>query len=373
MAMKFVCDGMILSDAALTVSKACAVKTITPILECIKLKAENDTLTLTAYDGEISIEKKIKTEVLEDGELCVNGKTFADFVNKIAAFEVVVASDEKGILIRYADSESYMQALSAQEFPRLGNRSTEDKDYFQIKESELKSLINKTVFCCATDESRPILKGCLLEAKEGKLYATALDGFRMAWSYCDITEANTELKLVCPGRTLIEISRMLDSDGELKIYADRTLLSVAVKDTVITSRLYAGEFVKRENIFPPAFTTGAYVNRTEIIESVERACVLIRGDKNNLIVFDIKPNKIVITANSDMGKVEETVTNELWGKELKIAMNGKYLLDALKALTDEKVRMSFNTPISPFTLANDSSTVNQYLILPVRTSNSQQA
>ena len=88
--MKFVCDGTILSDAALTVSKACAVKTITPVLECIKLCAENDGLTLTAYDGEISIEKKIKAEVLEEGELCVNGKTFADFVGKIAAFECAV-------------------------------------------------------------------------------------------------------------------------------------------------------------------------------------------------------------------------------------------------------------------------------------------
>ncbi len=370
--MKFVCDGMILADAALTVSKACAVKTITPILECIKLKAENDGLTLTAYDGEISIEKKILAEILEEGELCVNGKTFSDFVNKISAFEVVIVSDEKGILIRYADSESYMQALSAQDFPRLGNRSLEGKSYFEVKESELKSLIARTVFCCATDESRPILKGCLLEAKEGRLYATALDGFRMAWSYCEGMEVNTEMSLVCPGRTLVEISRMLGDDGVLKVYADKNTLSVAVQDTVITSRLYAGQFVRRETIFPVAFTTEVFVKRSELAESVERASVLIRGDKNNLIVLDIKPGKIVITANSDMGKVEETVSAELEGKELKIAMNGKYLMDVLKVLHDERVHVSFNNPISPFTLKNDGVECSEYLILPVRTSNAPQ-
>ena len=97
--MKFVCDGMILSDAAFTVSKACAAKTITPVLECIKLEAKNDVLTLTAYDGEISIEKKIRAEVLEEGEVCVNGKFFSDFVGKIAFMEVVIASDEKGSVI----------------------------------------------------------------------------------------------------------------------------------------------------------------------------------------------------------------------------------------------------------------------------------
>ena len=365
--MKFVCNGTVLSDAALTVSKACAVKTITPVLECIKLRAENDGLTLTAYDGEISIEKKILAEVLEEGEICVNGKTFSDFVGKIASFEVSISSEDNGIAIRYADSESNMQALSSADFPRLGDRSTEGKKYFEIKESELKTLISKTVFCCATDESRPILKGCLLEAKEGKLTATALDGFRMACSECEALGGEGEIKIVCPARTLIEISRMLDGDDVLKIYADRNLLSVAVKDTVITSRLYAGEFVRKENIYPMAFTTRLTVKKAELIDSVERASVLIRGDKNNLISFEIKPGKLTVNANSDMGKVEETVAADLEGKELKIAMNGKYLLDALKALDGEEILLSFNTSVSPFTLENTDGGDSQYLVLPVRT------
>ncbi len=367
--MKFVCEGTTLSDAALTVSKACAVKTITPVLECIKLHAENDTLTLTAYDGEISIEKKIHAEVMEEGELCVNGKTFSDFVNKIAAFEVVISSDEKGIVIRYADSESYMQSLPADDFPQVGDRVTEGKEYFEIKESELKDLISKVVFCCATDGSRPILKGALLEAKEGKLTATALDGFRMAYAYTQIEEGSAEMKIICPARTLVEISRMLDGDEGLKIYADKYLLSVAVQDTVITSRLYAGEFVKKDNIFPLDFTTRVRLKRAELIDSVERASVLIRGDKYNLVVLDVKNGKVVVNANSDMGKIEESVTADLDGKEIKVAMNSKYLLDAVKALDEEEIILSFNTPVTPFVLENVENKAVQYLVLPLRTSN----
>ena len=366
--MKFVCDGTILSDAAFTVSKACAVKTITPVLECIRMHAENDGITLTAYDGEISIERKIKADILEEGELCVNGKTFADFVGKIAAYEVVISSDEKGIIIQYGDSESYMQSLPSDDFPRIGNKGAEKENYFEVKESDLKNLIAKVVFCCATDESRPILKGALLEAKDGKLEATALDGFRMATSYCDTTDVCGKMKIVCPARTLTEISRMLDGDGLLKIYADKNSLSVGVEDTVITSRLYAGEFVKKENIYPIDFTTRVSVKRSELIDSVERASVLIRGDKNNLILLDVKNDKIVINANSDMGKVEETVSAELDGKELRIAMNGKFLLDAIKALEEEYILLSFNTSISPFTLENAEDKKCQYLVLPVRTS-----
>ena len=364
--MKFVCEGTILSDAAFTVSKACAVKTITPILECIKIKAENDGLTLTAYDGEISIEKKIKAEIIEEGEICVNGKTFADFVGKIANFEVVISTEENGMFIKYADSESRMQILYADDFPRIG-RSLDGKEYFEVKETDLKTLIAKVSFCCATDESRPILKGALLEAKDGKLEATALDGFRMGFTYCETQATSANMKIVCPARTLTEIARMLDGDETIKIYADKNSLSVAVKDTVITSRLYAGEFVRKENIYPIDFTTRVTVNKSEIVDSVERASVLIRGDKNNLVIFDIKNGKIVINANSEMGKVEEIVNAELDGKELKIAMNGKYLLDAIKALDEENILLSFNTTVSPFTLENVENKNSKYLILPVRT------
>ncbi len=367
--MKFVCNGMVLSDAAFTVSKACAMKTVTPILECIKVSAQNDVLTLTAYDGEVSIEKKIYAEVLEEGEVCVNGKFFADFIGKISMDEVVVHSDEKGVLIRYGESESYMQTLPAEDFPHISTSALDAGKYFEISETALKELISSVVFCCATDESRPILKGCLLECKNGTLYATALDGFRMACSYQDAS-AEADMKIVCPARTLIEISRMLEGDETLKIYADKNRLYVSVRDSVITSRLYVGEFVKKENIFPVDFTTKVLVKKSELVQSIERAAVLTRGDKNNLVLFDIKNGKINVTANSDIGKVEETISVELDGKELKIAMNGKFLLDAVKALDEEEVLLSFNSSVSPFTVENKQDKRSQYLVLPVRTSQS---
>ena len=369
--MKFICEGTVLSEASFTVSKACATRTTTPILECIKVKAQNDGLTLTAYDGEISIEKKIKAEVMEEGEVCVNGKFFSDFVGKISLDEVVVVSDEKGIKIQYGENESYMQTLSAQDFPVFDGANIPEDKYFELKQNSFKEIVGKVAFCCASDESRPILKGCLLEAKDGILYATALDGFRMACGYTQTTDGGA-LKIVVPARTLTEISRMLEGEQLLKIFADKNRLSVAVNDTVITSRLYLGEFVKKENIFPNEFTTRVTVKKSELLDSVERASVMIRGDKNNLLIFDIKMGKMVVNANSEIGKIEETVFADLQGKELKIAMNGKYLLDALKALEEEDVVLSFNSSVSPFTVENQMDKRYQYLILPVRTSNSAQ-
>lgn len=363
--MKFVCEGIVLSDAAVKVNKACAVKTINPVLECIKISAFNDVLTLTAYDGEISIEKKINAEVVEEGEVCVNGRLFTDFVGKITGRPITVSTGESGIEIRYDDSSSFMQALDASQFPEL--KKNDGKNAFRVKNNDLKNLIAKTVFCCATDDSRPILKGCLLETYDGKLHATALDGYRMAVSECEASGEDRE-KIVCPARTLIEISRMIETDGEtLEVNFSKNVLSVCVDGTSLTSRLYTGEFVNKANIFPPAFSSVLYVKRDELIESVERASVLIRGDKNNLIIMDVKNGGAFLTANSEIGNVSETVKGTLEGKELKIAMNAKFLLDALKALDGEKVKMSFNTPISPFILENEEGGESSYLVLPVRT------
>lgn len=363
--MKFVCEGLLLSDAAIVVSKACSTKSLTPALECIKLSAQNDVVTLVAYDGEISIEKKIKAEVIEEGETLVNGKFLAEFVAKIADKPITIVTGEKGMEIRYDDSRSFMAVLPASDFPQI--RKDETDKSFTVKESDFKTLIAKTVFCCATDDSRPILKGCLLEAKDGKLCATALDGFRMAVSYCDY-QGGEESKIVCPARTLTEISRMMEGqDKELEIRFSKNTLSVKLEDTVLISRLYTGEFINKANIYPPEFDTVFTVSKQDILWSAERAAVLIRGDKNNLILMEIKNVGALISANSDLGHVSETVKGELTGKEIKIAMNGKFVIDALKALDGEKVKLSFNTPVSPFTIEGIEEKDSSYLILPVRT------
>ena len=364
--MKFISNGILLSDAAVTVSKACSVRTTLPVLECIKISAVNDKVKLTAYDGEISIERTMPADVLEEGEICVNGKFFSDFIGKIQNENIVIAGDESGINIHYGDCMSTMQTLSASDFPAFS--SVESEDYFEIKEKDFKDLIAKTVFCCATDDSRPILKGCLIERVGDTLQATALDGFRMAVTSRPIEGGNGNLKIVCPARALTEISRMLEgSDETIKIYVSKNTLSVGVKDTLLKSKLYLGEFVRKENIYPVDFETVVYVSKEEIVDSIDRASILIRGDKNNLVLFEVSSKGIVIRANSEIGKVEEFVNCDLEGKELNIAMNGKFIMEALKATEGEKVKISFNSSVSPFTVEAEETGESSYLILPVRT------
>ncbi len=361
--MKFICDGLSLSEAVAKTSKACAVRTTAPILECIKIAARADEVVLLATDGELSIRKTLKAEVFEEGEICVPGKLFADFAGKLTDVEITIATGDRGIELSYRDSVSYMQALPASEFPEIDFGIGEN--YFVMKRDALKKIIAETVFCCAQDDSRPILKGCLFEFKE-RLEVTALDGYRLALSSAELLSGTGGPSIICPARTLIEISRMLEGDEEITVYTQGGMLLVQADDMTVVSRLYQGEFIRKESVLPPSFLTTVTLLRAELTASVERAAILNRGDKNNLITLEIGGELVRITSASDAGNVSETVKAKTEGKDLTISMNAKYLLDALKALDGEETVLSFNGAISPFILQSKEKKESLYLILPVR-------
>ncbi len=362
--MKFVCDGLSLSEAVMKVSKACAVRTTAPIMECIKLSAYGTEVNLLATDGELSISKNVKAEVFEEGDVCVPGKLFSDFIGKLSGEEVCIATGEKGVEISYRDAGTFLQSLPAEEFPRIDFSVGENS--FTMKQQSLKKIIAETTFCCATDDSRPILKGCLMEFKD-ELEMCALDGYRLACTKAEIVTKSGEKSIICPARTLSEISKLLEGESEeITLYTQGGMLLVKEGDTTVVSRLYQGEFIRKENVIPSKFTTVVTLKREELIASAERAAILIRGDKNNLVTLDIGAESVKISSVSDYGNVAETVKAAIDGTEITISMNAKFLLDALRALEEEEVVLSFNGAVSPFILQNLERKDSLYLILPVR-------
>ena len=362
--MKFICSGLVLSEAVNKTSKACAVRTTTPILECIKIEAGNETVTLLATDGELSIRKEFAAEVFEEGEVCVPGKLFSDFIGKLTDMELTLKTSERGLEICYSDSGSAIQTLPAEEFPEID--LTIGENSFVMKSGALKKIISETTFCCAQDDSRPVLKGCLMEFGD-KLEMVALDGYRLALASAAIVSKSGEKSIICPARTLSEIAKMLEKDDEeITLFAQGGMLLVSAEGTTVVSRLYHGDFIRKENVIPNQFTTVVTIAKNELIASVERAAVLIRGDKNNLVTMAIDSDCVKVTSVSDFGNVDESVKAQVDGMEMTISMNAKYLLDALRALEEENVVLSFNGPVSPFILQNQGVKESLYLILPVR-------
>jgi len=261
-----------------------------------------------------------------------------------------------------------MQILSADDFPKINTDINENS--FKLKTADLKNFINSTSFCCAADDSRPILKGCQFVIEGDDIAVTALDGFRLATVKGKISLSTGNLEIVCPARTLNEIEKMMSDDNEeTEIFIQKGMILVASENTVLTSRLYGGEFIKKDNIIPKSFITKVTVEREKLKASIERAAILVRNDKNSLIVFDVNGDKIEISSASEIGNVQEPVKAEVEGKDIRIAMNSKFIIDAVNALEEEKITMSFNNQVQPFICQNQVNKDKLYLILPVRTGN----
>lgn len=261
-----------------------------------------------------------------------------------------------------------MQVLSAEDFPKIDVEVNENS--VKLKTEELKKLISATSFCCATDDSRPILKGCQIVVKGGDVTVTALDGFRLATAKGKVESSTGDIEIICPARTLNEIDKMLPSDdGETELKIKKGILLVCVDDTVLTSCLYNGDFINKDNIIPRAFQTTVKVEREILKASIERAALLVRSDRNSLIIMDIGQGKILISSNSDLGNVNEPVKADVDGKDLRIAMNSKFITEAINALQEDKLVLSFNTSVQPFICENEQNKDALYLILPVRTTN----
>ncbi len=363
--MKLICDGLDLSDAVLKVSKALSVKSTNPVLEGIKITAKGDTLTLLATDMELTLERTIKADVLMEGETVVVGKYFVEFAKKLEKEQVELCRLNDGQLqIRYSDSESDLQVFPVDNYPKI--EKDIDGDYFEISQKDFKKVIERTVFACSTDDSRPILKGCLFEVVNGTLTTVALDGFRMAVVKQQVN-SNADFKAVIPSRTLMEIMRLLDKEDEnVKVILQKNTLFIKIENTALISRLIEGEFVKYNHILPTSFENVVTANKQALLNSIERASIVARNDRYNIIKFDVKENIMTVSAKSEIGNVNENVNVNLNGKDITIAFNGKYIMDFLKIQNEDFINLNFNSPIDPCVLRPITDEDFLYLVLPVR-------
>ena len=364
--MKLICNGLQLADAVNKVVKATAAKTLNPVLEGIKLCCKGDGLTLTATDTEIFLEKKIPAEVLSEGEIVVKGRYFAEFIRKLDKEQIELCTKEEGILtIKYTDAESSMPAMNADEFPIVEKKL--EKIKFTLKQKELSDLIGKIAFSCSLDDARPLLKGCLFDISDGVLTGVALDGFRMALCSKHV-ECNFEkVSAIIPQRSLMELDRLMENqDEDVTVYIQDNSLKAEVSNTVIIVRLLEGNFVNYRQVIPSSFMTNVAVNKTQLEEGIDRAAIVAKGDKNNLVKFEIKENTMLIKADTDIGKVCESIMVNLAGRDLIIAFNSRYISEALKVIGDEYVKIYFNTEVSPCIIKPCSGEDYLYLILPVR-------
>ena len=361
--MKFTCSQGALTRALNTVSKAVSIRTTIPILKGILLTVKGNELTVTASDLDLSIETKMEVQAAEEGSAVVSSKLFSEIVRKLPNAVLQIEEADGKMEISCLGSHFSIVSLPADEFPAIGMVNQLSK--IGVKKDSLKDLIKKTTFAASIDEKKGILVGCLLKFAEGKLEMAALDGFRLAVANCDMP-SEEEKSVVIPARILAEIQKILME--EVSLVLDDKKAEIITKETRIVARLLEGEFIKYNDIIPKTYKTRCLVNREELLSGIERASLLSKEGKNNLIKMDIANGKIEITSRSEEGNSKESIVCESEGDELVIGFNSKYVSDALKAVGDEEIVMEMSSPVSPCLIKPVEGDSFTYLVLPVRIS-----
>lgn len=350
------------------VQKAVSARTTLPILSGILIEAKNNKLIFTATDLELGIKTYSSCEVLEEGSIVVHAKLLGDFVRKLPPNSTVSIElkENNDIEIKCMNSEINILGNSADEYP--DNEFDNEGKVFKFKSECLRNLIKYTYFAAAQENIKPIFTGCLIEIKNKVCTFVALDGYRMAIKKENM-EFDEEISAIVPSKTLLEILRIIEENKDNTIITiSDSHITFKVDNTTIISNLLDGKFIDYESILRDNYTSVVTLNNTEFRDSIERASLFARGDKNNLVILDIKDNNMQILSASEYGNVEENISIEKEGDDIKIGFNSKYIQDVLKILDDEKLTMNLIGKNNPCFIKVDKKDDYTYMILPVRIS-----
>jgi DNA polymerase-3 subunit beta len=368
--MKFTCNQQVLAKALNIVSKAVTSKTTIPILKGILLNVSEGQLVLTASDLDLSIEKTVlDVNIEKEGSVVVLSKLFTDIIRKLPNEDILIHQNEdKSVLIKTSVSEFNIMGLSPDEFPSSGEV---EEEYKLIFEKELlKDMIRKTVFSASIDESKGIITGVLIELEENGTNMIALDGFRMAVVREDMKNQNKS-RIIIPAKLLNEVNKIIiDSEGDenIEFILSKKKAAMIFENTKVFIRLLDGEFIKYKDILPKEVKSKISVNKAMLFESIERAAILSREGKNNLIKFAFGESILTITSRSEEGNVKEEIPIIREGNEIEIGFNSKYILDVLKAVEDEELILELISSVKPCVIKPASGNKFEYLVLPVRIS-----
>ncbi|MGY0694165.1 DNA polymerase III subunit beta [Virgibacillus sp. FSP13] len=377
--MKFIIQREQLIASVQDVMKAISSRTAIPILTGMKIDARKHGITLTGSDSDISIESYIPAEEdgivhvenIEEGSIVLQARYFPDIVRKLPEKTVEIEADANlKVTIRSGKAEFNLNGQDAEEYPQLPKLQTEDS--FNLPTDLLKSLIKQTVFAVSTMETRPILTGVSLKLSNNLLSFTATDSHRLASRDIPVNGATVEFSnVVVPGKSLTELNKILDDTEEpVEISVTNNQILFSTKHLYFLSRLLDGNYPETSRLIPEQSKTVLFVKTKDLMHTIDRASLLAKDERNNVVKLSTKGDNILeITSNSpEIGRVaEEIAVQSMEGEELKISFSAKYMLDALKAIEYDDVKIEFTGAMRPFIIRPVNEEPILQLILPVRT------
>ena len=363
--MKLICSKSELQKSVNISLKAVSSKTTMPILECILINASASEITFTSNDMELGIETKVQGIIEEKGIVALDAKLFSEIIRKLPDNEVVIQTDDKlNTTITCEKAKFTIPGRDGEDFAYLP--MIEKNDGIVLSQYTLKEVIRQTIFSIATNENNKLMTGELFEIKDNILKVVSLDGHRIAIRKIELKESYGDKKVVVPGKTLNEISKILSGEVEnqVQIFFTDNHIVFEFDDTVVVSRLIEGEYFRIEQMLSSDYETKIKINKREFLNCIDRATLFVKEGEKKPIIINIEGNQMVLNINSQIGSMNEDIDIAKEGKDIMIGFNPRFLIDALKVIDDEEITIYLVNPKAPCFIKDETESYI-YLILPV--------
>lgn len=363
--MKIICSKTELQKSINISMKAVPSKTTMPILECVLIDASTDTIKFTTNDMELGIETIVKGTVSEKGIIALDAKIFSEIIRKLPDNDVTIVTDDNfNVTITCEKAKFNIGGKSGEDFSYLP--VIEKEDYITISQFTLKEVIRQTIFCTAMNDNNKLMTGELFEIIGDTLSVVALDGHRIAIRKIQLKESYSDKKVIVPGKTLSEISKILSGEVEnqVNIFFTKNHIVFEFDDTMVVSRLIEGQYFKVDQMLSSDYETKIKVNKKELMNCIDRATLFVKEGDKKPIIINILDGYMKMTIDSQMGSMDEDVDIDKEGKDILIGFNPKFIIDALRVIDEEEVYMYLMNPKAPCFIKDEQKTYT-YLILPV--------
>ena len=363
--MKINCPKQSLLNGINIVSKAVSTKSTMPNLECILIESSLSEIRLIANDIELGIETIIEGTIIEAGRIALNAKMLSDMVRKLPDSDILIETNINNEALIRCEKVNYRRSgTSGEDFNYIPE--VEKTKSFTISQFTLKEIISQTIFSISDQENTKIMTGELFEVNGDELKVVSLDGHRISIRRVLLKESYDSFKMIIPGKTLNEISKILNGgiNDEVIVYVTDKHILFEFDQTKVVSRLLEGEFYRIEQMLSNDYETKITINKKDFYESIDRASLLIRESDKKPIILNIENATLSLTIVASADSMNEEIEIKKEGKDLKIGFNPKFLMDALRVIDDEEVDIYMVNAKSPCFIRNESNSYI-YLILPV--------
>ena len=371
--MKLICSKSNLLHGVNIVSKAVPTRTTMAILECILIDASANEIKLTANDMELGIETKIEGEIAERGVIALDAKIFSEIVRKLPDSDVVIETDASfKTTITCEKAKFNIVGKSGDDFSYIPY--IERNEAITLSQFTLKEVIRQTIFSIADNDNNKLMTGELFEIEENhlkevnenQLKVVSLDGHRISIRNIELKNNYEHKKVVVPGKTLQEVSKILPGSAEedVNMFLTDNHIVFEFDDTTVVSRLIEGEYFKIEQMLSSDYETKVKINKRELLDCIDRATLLVKEGDKKPIIMNVTDGNMELKINSFIGSMNEDIDIVKDGKDILIGFNPKFFIDALRVIDEEEVSLYMVNPKAPCFIKDDEGKFI-YLILPV--------